>query len=47
MKFQLLEIVLWPNNSSHKPRRLKFEAGKTNVITGGLKDGQVGRHSDR
>jgi Protein of unknown function (DUF3732) len=40
MKFQLLEIVLWSRNPTQPPRRLKFEAGRTNVITGGSKTGK-------
>lgn len=40
MKFQLLEIVLWSKNPSHPPRRLKFEVGMANVITGGSKTGK-------
>ncbi len=40
MKFQLLEIVLWSRNPAHPPRRLKFAAGMTNVITGGSKTGK-------
>lgn len=40
MKFQLLEIVLWSRNPAELPRRLKFEAGMTNVITGGSKTGK-------
>jgi hypothetical protein len=40
MKFQLLEIVLWSRSSAHPPRRVKFAAGKANVITGGSKTGK-------
>lgn len=40
MKFQLLEIVLWSRNPALPPRRLKFEPGVTNVITGGSKTGK-------
>jgi len=40
MKFQLLEIVLWAKNPNQPPRRLKFEIGMTNVITGGSKTGK-------
>lgn len=40
MKFQLLEIVLWSRNPALPPRRLKFEPGMTNVITGGSKTGK-------
>lgn len=40
MKFHLLEIVLWPRNPVFPPRRLRFEAGRTNVITGGSKTGK-------
>lgn len=40
MKFQLLEVVLWPRNPAEPPRRLKFETGMTNVITGGSKTGK-------
>ncbi len=40
MKFQLLEIVLWSRNPALPPRRLRFEPGRTNVITGGSKTGK-------
>jgi energy-coupling factor transporter ATP-binding protein EcfA2 len=40
MRFQLLEIVLWSRNPFRPPRRLKFEPGMTNVITGGSKTGK-------
>lgn len=40
MNLQLLEIVLWSKNPNLPPRRLKFVAGVTNVITGGSKTGK-------
>jgi hypothetical protein len=40
MRFQLLEIILWSRNPAQPPRRLKFEIGMTNIITGGSKTGK-------
>lgn len=40
MNFQIKEIILWPKNSEFKLRRLIFELGKVNVITGGSKTGK-------
>jgi hypothetical protein len=39
MKLDILEIVLWPR-SAHPPRRVKFRAGKVNVISGESKTGK-------
>lgn len=40
MKCQLREIVLWPRKQHLSPRRLRFEPGKINVITGASKTGK-------
>ncbi len=40
MFFQIREIVLWPKKKGLKPRRLKFETGKVNVITGSSRSGK-------
>lgn len=40
MNFQIKEIVLWPKNKTFGPRRLKFELGKVNVITGASRTGK-------
>lgn len=40
MYFQIKEIVLWPKNRIFKPRRLIFELGKVNVITGASRTGK-------
>lgn len=40
MFFQIKEIVLWPKNGSLEPRRLPFEKGKVNVISGGSRTGK-------
>lgn len=40
MYFQIKEIILWPKNQSFKPRRLPFEAGKVNVISGASRTGK-------
>ncbi len=40
MFFQIKEIVLWPRNTYFEPRRLPFELGKVNVITGASRTGK-------
>lgn len=40
MLFQLREIVLWSRDATRSPRRLRFELGKLNVITGASKTGK-------
>jgi hypothetical protein len=40
MYFQIKEIVLWPKNRVYKPRRLSFENGKVNVISGTSRTGK-------
>ena len=40
MYFQIKEIILWPRNESQLPRRLKFELGKVNVISGSSRTGK-------
>lgn len=34
MLFHIKEIVVWPKNANYKPRRLPFELGALNVISG-------------
>lgn len=40
MFFQIKEIVLWPRDTTFEPRRLPFEPGKVNVITGASRTGK-------
>lgn len=40
MFLQIREIVLWPRNADFKPRRLPFELGKVNVISGASRTGK-------
>ena len=40
MYFQVKEIILWAKDPSLKPRRLPFELGKVNVISGASKTGK-------
>lgn len=40
MFLQIREIVLWPHNAEFKPRRLPFELGKVNVISGASRTGK-------
>ncbi|MEI6825891.1 MAG: DUF3732 domain-containing protein [Desulfuromonadales bacterium] len=40
MYFQIKEIILWPKNQSFKPRRLPFETGKVNIISGASRTGK-------
>lgn len=40
MYFQIKEVVLWPNNPTFEPRRLSFELGKVNIISGASRTGK-------
>lgn len=40
MYLQIREIVLWPRNPDFEPRRIKFELGKVNVISGASRTGK-------
>lgn len=40
MFLQIREIVLWPRNPKFKPRRVEFELGKVNVISGASRTGK-------
>jgi hypothetical protein len=40
MYFQIKEVVLWPKKSGLGPRRVQFELGKANVITGESRTGK-------
>jgi hypothetical protein len=40
MYFQIENVVLWPRKSGLKPRVIKFEPGKVNIITGASRTGK-------
>jgi len=40
MFFQIREVIIWPKNISFKPKRLIFETGKVNIITGNSRTGK-------
>jgi len=40
MFFQIRAILLWPRNPNFKPRRLRFDEGKVNVISGASRTGK-------
>lgn len=40
MFFQIRAILLWPRNPAFKPRRLRFELGSVNVISGASRTGK-------
>jgi hypothetical protein len=40
MYFQIKEVILWPRNRSKEFRRVKFEVGRVNVITGASQTGK-------
>ncbi|MDD5333914.1 MAG: DUF3732 domain-containing protein [Rhodoferax sp.] len=40
MFFQIKEIVLWPRGADKPPRRVKFQLGKVNVISGASRTGK-------
>jgi len=40
MYFQIKEVILWPRNPQFEPRRIPFELGMVNVITGASRTGK-------
>lgn len=40
MRFDIKEIILWPRRAEFEPRRLRFHAGKVNVISGNSRTGK-------
>ena len=40
MYLQIREIVLWPRDTNFEPRRLQFQLGKVNVISGASRTGK-------
>ena len=40
MKFQIRELILWPRNPIHGPKRLSFELASLNVISGVSRTGK-------
>ena len=40
MFFQIRAILLWPRNPDFKPRRLRFDLGRVNVISGASRTGK-------
>lgn len=40
MYFQIKEIILWPKDTSKKPRRMEFALGTVNVISGASRTGK-------
>lgn len=40
MFLQIREIVLWPRNPNFEPRRIQFQLGKVNVISGASRTGK-------
>jgi hypothetical protein len=40
MYFQIQELILWPKKPGVPPRRIRFELGKVNVITGASRTGK-------
>jgi hypothetical protein len=40
MKFQIINLIIWPKDVSFEPRVIKFEKGKVNVVTGGSRTGK-------
>lgn len=40
MEFHIKKIILWPKNVDFKPRQVKFQKGKVNVITGDSERGK-------
>jgi hypothetical protein len=40
MFFQIRSILLWPRNPKFEPRRLRFDLGKVNVISGASRTGK-------
>ncbi len=40
MYFQIKEIILWPKNPAFSPRRLAFQPGRVNIISGTSRTGK-------
>ncbi len=40
MQFEIKEIILWPRRQEFEPRRLKFQGGKVNIISGNSRTGK-------
>ena len=40
MFFQIKELILWPRRAGFTPRRVRFETGKLNIITGKSRTGK-------
>lgn len=40
MYFQIRGIILWPRNKKFKPRTIRFELGKVNIISGASRTGK-------
>jgi Protein of unknown function (DUF3732) len=40
MRFEIREIILWPRRQEFEPRRLKFQSGKVNIISGNSRTGK-------
>ncbi|MFA8324536.1 DUF3732 domain-containing protein [Burkholderia ubonensis] len=40
MQLQILEVILWPKNAGLEPRRVPFEPGVVNIISGASKRGK-------
>jgi hypothetical protein len=40
MLLQIKEVILWPRDTSTAPRRLRFNSGRVNVISGASKTGK-------
>lgn len=40
MRFDIKEIILWPRRQEFEPRRLKFQSGKVNIISGNSRTGK-------
>jgi hypothetical protein len=40
MRFDIKEIILWPRRTEFAPRRLKFQSGKVNIISGNSRTGK-------
>ncbi|MDR0632202.1 MAG: DUF3732 domain-containing protein [Holosporaceae bacterium] len=41
MKFQIEELIIWPQKIQFPPREIKFHLGKVNVITGASRTGKT------
>jgi hypothetical protein len=40
MRFDIKEIILWPRRTEFEPRRLRFQSGKVNIISGNSRTGK-------